>query len=279
MMTRLDQERFAFVGGGNVAQALIGGLISRGSLHPTSLQVVEPAEETRRKLVNEFRVWAQSTPSETLSQASIVVLAVKPQIMREVCAQIRPFLGDSLIVSVAAGVRASDLAQWLGARRIVRTMPNTPALVGAGFTGLAALPGVSDADRELADHLLRAVGETLWVDDEAMLDPITALSGSGPGYVFYFMEAMQAAAMQLGFGEEEAHRLTVATFSGAAKLAAASSDSARVLREKVTSPNGTTFAAVTCMNQHQVSQGIMQGIEAAAARSRELGHELGQALR
>jgi len=264
------------VGGGNVAQALIGGLITRGMLHPTSLQVIEPNEETRRKLVDDYRVWAQSAPSETLSQASIVVLAVKPQIIRQVCAQIKPYLGNSVIVSVAAGVRASDLALWLGTRRIVRTMPNTPALVGAGFTGLAALPEVSNEDRELADNLLRATGETLWVSNESMLDGITALSGSGPGYVFYFMEAMQTAARELGFSEEEARRLSTATFYGAAKLAASSTDSAKTLREKVTSPNGTTFAAITRMNQANVAQGIVQGIHAAAARSTELGEELGK---
>jgi pyrroline-5-carboxylate reductase len=276
MDTLLTQGKIAFIGGGNLAQALIGGLLERAHLSPDQLLVVEPAEAVQQKLLQAFHVRAEPTVSDKLKQASVVILAVKPQIMHEVCSQLRPYLEDALIVSVAAGIRAVDLARWLGTQRVVRTMPNTPALVGAGMTGLAALAPVSADDRALAQQLLQAVGDTLWVAQESQLDAVTAVSGSGPAYVFYAMEAMQTAARELGFSEEEARRLSTATFYGAAKLAASSTDSAKTLREKVTSPNGTTFAAITRMNQANVAQGIVHGIHAAATRSTELGEELGK---
>jgi pyrroline-5-carboxylate reductase len=276
MNTSLNQKNIAFIGGGNLAQALIGGLLERAHFPRHQLQVVEPAEPVQQKLLQAFQLRAEPTVSDKLKQASVVILAVKPQIMHEVCIQLRPYVADSLIISVAAGIRATDLARWLGTGRIVRTMPNTPALVGAGMTGLAALPAANADDRALAEQLLQAVGDTLWVSQESQLDAVTAVSGSGPAYVFYAMEAMQTAARELGFSEEEARRLSTATFYGAAKLAASSTDSAKTLREKVTSPNGTTFAAITRMNQANVAQGIVQGIHAAAARSTELGEELGK---
>jgi pyrroline-5-carboxylate reductase len=276
MNTPLHFKNITFIGGGNLAQALIGGLLERADFPRHQLQVVEPAQPVQQKLLQAFQLQAESTVSDKLEQADVIILAVKPQIMHEVCLQLRPYVGEALIVSVAAGIRATDLARWLGTQRIVRTMPNTPALVGAGMTGLAALPAVNADDRALAEQLLQAVGDTLWVAQESQLDAVTAVSGSGPAYVFYAMEAMQTAARELGFSEEEARRLSTATFYGAAKLAASSTDSAQTLREKVTSPNGTTFAAISRMNEANVAQGIVQGIHAAAARSTELGEELGK---
>ncbi len=272
----LNEKNIAFIGGGNLAQALIGGLLERAHFPAAQLQVIEPAEPVRDRLRETFQLQAQASASAQLRQADVLVLAVKPQILRQVCVELRPYLGSALVISVAAGVRAADLARWLGTQRIVRTMPNTPALVGAGMTGLAALPTVSADDRALAEALLQAVGDTLWVQQESQLDAVTAISGSGPAYVFYAIEAMETAARQLGFSAQEAHRLSTATFYGASKLAATSPDSATTLREKVTSPNGTTFAALTRMNEANVAQGIVAGIHAAAARSAELGEELGK---
>lgn len=265
----------AFVGCGNMAQALMGGLLA-GGWPKQQLAVVEPYAQTRQDLARKFSISAHADAAIALNGADVVVLAVKPQVMKEVCESIKPQLPDALVISVAAGIRASDLARWLGTQRIVRTMPNMPALVHAGITGLAALPGAGTADRALADRILKAVGTTLWVDDESMLDGVTALSGSGPAYVFHFIEALQEAAAQLGFTSEQARELAIATFTGASKLAAQSSESAATLRERVTSKGGTTYAALTRMAEGGVKDNIIAGVLAAAARGKAMGDEFGK---
>jgi pyrroline-5-carboxylate reductase len=203
------------------------------------------------------------------------VLAVKPQQLREVCAKVAPVLGTQLIVSIAAGIRAQDIARWLGTKNIVRCMPNTPALIQSGVTGLYALPEVSTAHKEVAEKILNAVGSSVWLQDEVMLDGVTAISGSGPAYVFYFIEAMQQAARELGFNDAAAKRLVIDTFLGAAKLADASADDVAVLRARVTSKNGTTERALLSMEKNEVKSHIIAAVHAAAIRSKEMGDELG----
>lgn len=268
--------QITFIGGGNMAQALIGGLVSDGT-PASALRVVEPAEGQRAVLRDRFGVDSGEHSQSLVPGSEVVVLAVKPQQMREVCMTLAPVLSGQLVVSIAAGIRAADIARWLGGhRRIVRCMPNTPALIGAGITGLYAMPGVSPADREIAEDLLGAVGQTLWVQEESMLDAVTAISGSGPAYVFHFMEAMHDAALGMGFDDEQARALTLATFSGAARLAADSPEPASVLRERVTSKGGTTAAALAVMAERAVGRHIADALAAARARSVELGDELGR---
>lgn len=265
-----------FIGGGNMAQALIGGLLADGEA-PDSVTVVEPLEPQRALLTERFGVRCSARPADLVPGSEVVVLAVKPQQMRTVCTELAPLLDGQLVISIAAGLRANDLSRWLGGHaRLVRCMPNTPALIGAGLTGLCAMPGLADADRETADTLLASVGQTLWVEDEAMLDAITAISGSGPAYVFYFMEAMHTAALGMGFDDEQARQLTLATFGGAARLAADSPEPASVLRERVTSKGGTTAAALEVMRARAVDRHIVEALAAARTRSETLGDELGQ---
>lgn len=263
-----------FIGGGNMATALIGGLLGKG-FSAAQIMVVEINADNRARLHRDFSVHAFENISEGIAGSQIIVFAVKPQQLRTVALQLAPLLSGQLLISIAAGIRAADLARWLGTQNVVRAMPNTPALIQSGMTGLYALPAVSEAQREQAQGILAAVGETLWVPDEAMLDAVTAVSGSGPAYVFYFIEAMQQAAHELGFDSESARRLSIATFLGAVKLADASGDDVGVLRTRVTSKNGTTERALHSMEAHQVKQHIIEAVHAAAARSREMGDELG----
>lgn len=264
--------KIAFVGGGNMAAALIGGLAQAGGGH--DIEVLEIDAGRGRELQARFGVQAHGAAGAWLGPAEIVVLAVKPQQMRAAVDAIRPHLARPLVLSIAAGVRASTLARWLGSDVVVRTMPNTPALIGAGITGAAALPGVSAAQRAAAELVLRAVGEVVWFDDESMLDPVTAVSGSGPAYVFFFIEAMQQAAREMGLTEAQSRSLSVQTFLGAARLAAASDEPAAVLRERVTSKGGTTAAALQCFEADRVKTAIVRALHAANARARELGDEL-----
>lgn len=262
----------AFIGGGNMAAALIGGMRRAGEAH--SVAVLEIDAERGRQLGAQHDVTVHATAGPWLGENDVVVLAVKPQQMRSAADAIRPFIARPLVLSIAAGVRASTLARWLGTDVIVRTMPNTPALIGAGVTGAAALGGVSAEQRATADRVLRAVGEVVWFDDESMLDPVTAVSGSGPAYVFFFIEAMQQAARDMGLDETQARRLAVDTFLGAARLAAASPEPASVLRERVTSKGGTTAAALASFEADNVKAAIVRALQAANARARELGDEL-----
>jgi pyrroline-5-carboxylate reductase len=205
-----------------------------------------------------------------------VVWAVKPQTFKEAAAQAQPFLGDTLHLSVAAGITSDSISAWLGTSRTVRAMPNTPALVGLGMTGLFARPGVSDAERALVETVVKTTGDLVWVEAEAQLDAVTALSGSGPAYVFYFLEAMRDAGAQMGLPPEVAQRLAVGTFIGAATLAQRSSEPLQTLRERVTSKGGTTYAAITSMDAAGVKAKFEDALFAAQKRADELGREFGK---
>ena len=267
--------KIAFIGGGNMAGALIGGLLRAGRA-AADLVVVEVDPARCAQLRREFDVGATTAPDESLRAAGAVVLAVKPQFMREACAAARPHLASPLVVSVAAGTRSADIARWLGQQAIVRTMPNTPALISRGIAAMAATTQVSAAQREIAESILRAVGEVVWFDDEALLDAVTAVSGSGPAYVFYFIEALARAGAELGLTAAQARTLAVATFVGAAHLAAESAEPLETLRQRVTSKGGTTAAALAWMESNAVAARIVEAVHAAHRRAGELGEEYGR---
>ena len=266
--------RIAFIGGGNMASAIIGGLIRQG-LPATQVMVVEPFEATRVLLKSQHGVQAHPTPGPFLADADLIVWAVKPQSFREAAAPVAPFAGRALQLSVMAGIRAADIAAASGSARIVRCMPNTPALVGRGMTGLFDASG-APADRQLAETVIRTTGDVLWVEREELLDAVTALSGSGPAYVFYFLEAMQQAGVELGLTPEQARALAVGTFAGGAHLAAQSAEPLATLRERVTSKGGTTHAALTALEQAGVKAAFVKAMHAACVRAAELGDEFGR---
>ncbi len=266
--------KICFIGGGNMATALIGGLLGQG-FAAESIRVVEIYAESRAKLQQQYSVVAVESLADGIAGSDIIVLAVKPQQLRDVAQQLAPLLQGQMLLSIAAGIRAQDLARWSGTQTIVRAMPNTPALIQSGMTGLFALPDVSAAQREQAQHILSAVGETLWLTEEVQLDAVTAISGSGPAYVFYLIEALQNAAVQLGLDDAAARQLSLATFLGASKLASSSTEEVAVLRARVTSKNGTTERALLSLAHNQVADLIAQAALAAADRSREMGDELG----
>ena len=263
-----------FIGGGNMATALIGGLLGRG-FSAQQISVVEINADNCTKLQRDFSVRTFDNIGEGVAGSQVIVFAVKPQQMQEVAQQLAPLLREQLLISIAAGIRAEDLARWCNSQKIVRAMPNTPALILSGMTGLFALPEVSVMQREQAQGILAAVGETLWLKDESMMDAVTAISGSGPAYVYYFIEALQQAAREMGFNAEDARRLSQVTFLGASKLAASSNEDVSVLRARVTSKNGTTERALLSLAANQVAKHIVQAARAAQARSREMGVELG----
>jgi pyrroline-5-carboxylate reductase len=268
--------KITFIGGGNMAAALIAGLVKSTGVG-AAIHVVDRNPEALARLAQQYGVGTASAIDAQVEDSKVVVLAVKPQQMREVAAALAPHLRHQLVLSIAAGIRSVDLARWLnGYQAIVRTMPNTPALIGMGVTGLAAQPGVSEVQRGQADAVMRAVGKTVWLGDEAQIDPVTAVSGSGPAYVFFFLEAMQEAARQMGLNEEQGRELALATFTGAAQLAAQSDEPVETLRQRVTSKGGTTHAAISSMEAAGVKEAIVAAMLAAAARGRELGEELGQ---
>lgn len=271
-----NDMKIAFIGGGNMAQALIGGLAGKLTA-ASNIHVVDVVPDTLATLAQRFGVTTAAAPSEVLASADVIVLAVKPQQMRDVVANLKPYVKSQLLLSIAAGIRAADLSRWLGGHQaIVRTMPNTPALVGKGITGAVAMAGVSEAQKQTADAILRAVGDTVWIDDEAQIDAVTALSGSGPAYVFYFIEAMQQAAVELGLSADQGRRLAQATFAGAAELAIRSDEPVSLLRERVTSKGGTTYAALTSMEGSGVKAALVKALHAAADRGKELGEEFGK---
>ena len=265
-----------FIGGGNMATALIGGLLGQG-FTAGQISVVEINAENRSRLIRDFAVRVVDSIKEGMKGSQAIVLAVKPQQLHEVIQELAHGLSGQLLISIAAGIRAVDIARWAGTETIVRAMPNTPALIRCGMTGLYALPSVDAAQREQAQSILSAVGEVIWLDDEAMMDAVTAISGSGPAYVFYMMEALEEAAVALGFDDEDARKLSMATFLGAGKLADGSQESVSVLRTRVTSKNGTTERALMSLEANLVKQHIIEAAKAAAERSRELGDELGRA--
>lgn len=253
-----------------MASALIGGL-RRAGRAADSIVVVEPFEAQRAKLAADFGVQAQPAADARLAGAGMVVWAVKPQLFAEAAAPCAAFVRDALHVSVMAGVRCDTIAQTAGAARIVRTMPNTPALIGRGIAALFARAEVSAAERAAVEALFAPTGSSLWVEREADLDAVTALSGSGPAYVFFFLEAMIEAGVQMGLSADQSRRLAQETFAGAAALAMQSEETPETLRSRVTSKGGTTHAAITSMEADGVKPAFVKALLAAAARARELG--------
>ena len=266
----------AFIGGGNMASAIIGGLLRQGQAADT-MRVVEIDAGARGKIARQFGVSTHERIDAEAVVADCIMLAIKPQNMRDAATALRPYLKTQLVISIAAGIRGGDLARWLGGyARIVRVMPNTPALVGAGVSGIYAMPGATSEDGARAEAILSAVGTTLRVEREEQLDAVTAVSGSGPAYVFYFIEALQQAALDLGLAPEAARRLALDTFAGAIKLATTSTDDVATLRARVTSKGGTTAAALASMQEAALLEIIVRAVKAADARSREMGDELGK---
>jgi pyrroline-5-carboxylate reductase len=274
----MTDSRLAFIGGGNMARSLIGGLIADG-WDPGRIRVADPDPQQTDRLAQRFSVTTTQDNHTALEQADAVVLAVKPQVIKPVVTELTAAIAAQrpLIISIAAGIRATALRGWLGKdTAIVRTMPNTPALVQSGATALFANPAVSEEQRNLAESVLRAVGLTLWVDDEDLMDAVTALSGSGPAYFFLFMEALQDAGTDLGLPVETARLLTLQTAFGAAKMALESTEDAATLRQRVTSPGGTTERALDYLRQHGFEETVLGALRAAAERSRALAAEFGE---
>ena len=266
--------RLAFVGGGNMASAILGGLIAAG--HPRDrVVVVEPHAPQADVVREKFGVRVEAGGGAVLAGSDVVVWAVKPQVFGEAAAPCAPFVGAALHLSVMAGIRSDAIARATGARRIVRAMPNTPALIGQGIAGLFARDAVTADDRAAIERVLAPTGETLWVAQESDLDAVTALSGSGPAYVFFFLEAMMQAAADMGLSAEQGRRLAQSTFRGATSLAIDSDESPATLRGQVTSKGGTTDAAIAAMEAAGVRPAIVAALRAAQARARELGDEFG----
>lgn len=269
------QSSMTFIGGGNMATAIIAGLTASG-VAGSRIEVADPSAEARDRLAGRFGL----SLVEDLGEAKlhdVIVLAVKPQQLPAVAASLAPRLHDQLVLSIAAGVRVADLVRWLGGYgAIVRTMPNTPAMVGAGITGLYAAPAVHAAGRSTAEGIMRAVGGVVWVKEESLLDAVTAVSGSGPAYVFYFIEALEAAALEVGLAPDAARTLALQTFLGASRLALESGEEPARLRAQVTSKGGTTEQGIASLEAGQVKAAIAAAVKAAHARSIQLGEELGR---
>ena len=270
-------RKLAFIGGGNMAAALIGGLTKRG-LPSDRMVVADPSHEQLQRLVRDFAVTTAADNASAAKGAEVVILAVKPQQMRAVASGLAPHLTDAapLLISVAAGIPHAALARWFGPRiPVIRTMPNRPALNGFGATGLFAPPSVGAANRALAEMIMGAVSATVWVEHESQMDTVTALSGSGPAYFFLFMEALEAAAHERGLPNEIAHQLTLETAFGAAQMARSSRESLATLREQVTSKGGTTAAALAVLDAAGLRAIVAHAVAAADRRSAELAAEFG----
>ncbi|MEE4376685.1 MAG: pyrroline-5-carboxylate reductase [Candidatus Competibacteraceae bacterium] len=267
----------AFIGGGNMARSLIGGLLADGC-DPDTLWVADPSEPQRELLRSHFKVHVTADTGEAASQASVVVLAVKPQTVQAVAAPLAPIVRNTnpLVLSIAAGVRLADIRRWLGGHdALVRAMPNTPALVRSGASALYASAATSTEQRQLAESILRAVGLTVWVDQETLLDSVTALSGSGPAYFFMVMESLEKAGISLGLTPTQARLLTLQTAFGATKMALESAEDVATLRARVTSPGGTTERAIAVLQAGELDTLFDKALQAAHERARELGDWLG----
>ena len=274
-MSQTSSPRIAFIGGGNMASAIIGGLIGNG-LPASQITVVEPFEAARDALKAKFGIDALPTASAALAGHDLVVWATKPQTFKDAAAATAAHTAHALHLSVAAGIPTDSIAQWLGTGRIVRAMPNTPALVGKGMTGLFARAEVDAAGQALVERVIGTTGQLVWVDAEDKLDAVTALSGSGPAYVFLFLEAMTQAGVDMGLTAEQSYQLAIATFQGASELAARSDEPAATLRERVTSKGGTTYSAITHMQQAELPQHFIAALRKAEARAKELAAEFGK---
>ena len=272
-----DGPRIAFAGGGNMAASLVGGLVA-GGWPPARIRVAEPDAGRRGELHARFGLEPFATNRDAVAGVEVVVLAVKPQVLHEVCVEVADLVQTErpLVVSIAAGVREPDVRRWLGGdAAVVRAMPNTPALLGCGATGLYANPAVSAGQRDLAESVLRSVGVTRWVDDESAMDAVTAVSGSGPAYFFLFMEALTRAAEDAGLDAESARLLVLETAFGAAKMALESAEDVATLRRRVTSPGGTTERALAALEQAGLREAVRAAVGAARDRAGELGDQLG----
>jgi pyrroline-5-carboxylate reductase len=265
--------KISFIGGGNMARAIIGGLKNNG-FDMTAITVIEPDAQKRDELVSEFNVCVSGNCAE-INNTNVIVLAVKPQQLQKVCSQLAPILNTQLIISIAAGVRINDISRWLNHyKAIVRVMPNTPAQIQQGVSALYAIAKVSQLQRDQASTILAAVGTTLWLDDEGKMDAVTAISGSGPAYVFYLIEALQEAAIDLGLRPDEAQALALHTFAGASQLAVQSKIDIKSLRAQVTSKGGTTEQGILTLETANIKGTIMAAAKAAADKSRALGDDL-----
>ena len=260
-----------FIGGGNMADALIGGLLKSG-IDANQVRAVEVDGAARRRLSDKYRIECAAEARGTIRAGEVVVFAVKPQQMKEAARFAGVKDNANLVISIAAGITLASLSRWLGGHaRLVRAMPNTPALIGAGVTGLCAPAGVSEAEKKQAETILGAVGATVWIPDESLMDAVTAVSGSGPAYVFWFIEQLAAAAESLGLSTETSRKLALETVLGSAKLAAQSTDSPATLRERVTSKGGTTEAALKAFEDQKLAERFLRAVEAARDRGAELG--------
>ncbi|MNE04750.1 Pyrroline-5-carboxylate reductase [compost metagenome] len=272
----MSKTRIAFIGAGNMAASLIGGLRAQG-LEASQIRASDPGAEQRAKVSAEHGIELFADNAQAIEGADVVVLAVKPQAMKAVCEALRPSLTpEQLVVSIAAGITCASMNNWLGAQPIVRCMPNTPALLRQGVSGLYATAQVSPAQRQQAEQLLSAVGIALWLDEEQQLDAVTAVSGSGPAYFFLLIEAMTAAGEKLGLPHETAARLTLQTALGAAHMAVSSDVDAAELRRRVTSPAGTTEAAIKSFQAGGFEALVEKALGAAAHRSAEMAEQLGK---
>ena len=272
----MSTPRIAFIGAGNMAASLIGGLLAQG-LPASAIRASDRGAEQREKIATEHGIDVVASNAHACQDADVVVLAVKPQVMKDVCLDLAPHLHDGqLIVSIAAGITSASLENWLGPRAIVRCMPNTPSLLRLGASGLYANARVSAEQRQQAEQLLTAVGLALWLDEEKLIDAVTAVSGSGPAYFFLLVEAMTAAGEKLGLPRATAAQLTAQTALGAARMVQDSDVDAAELRRRVTSPAGTTEAAIKTFQAGGFEALVEQALKAADLRSAELAEQLGQ---
>ena len=273
----MARQKIVFIGGGNMARSLVGGLVADG--HPAaSIRVTDPTPEQRQALADRFGIETAADNAEAVADADVVVLAVKPQVMREVATALGPALAQRrpLVVSIAAGIRERDLRRWLGYEGpIVRCMPNTPSLLQSGITALYPNEHADEAQRDSAESILRAVGTVIWLDDESLMDTVTAVSGGGPAYFFLFIESLEAAAVARGLAEDKARLLAIETALGAARMALESADDPATLRANVTSRGGTTAEALGVFEREGLRDMVDRAIGAAAGRAAELGDQLG----
>jgi pyrroline-5-carboxylate reductase len=266
--------RICFLGGGNMASALVGGLVAKG-FPAASLSVIEISDAARER-IGAHGVRVGTAPDASTDKAEALVVAVKPQDARAALGSVAASVRNKLVISIAAGIRIASLSRWLGGhRRIVRCMPNTPALIGAGITGLFAGPDASESDRKTAETVLSAVGEVVWVPEERLLDEVTAVSASGPAYVFWLIEQLAAFAEERGIARQDAMRLAMHCVLGSAKLAAQSGEPPAQLRRNVTSKGGTTEAALKVFEAEQLAARFAKALAAATQRGAEMGDELG----
>jgi pyrroline-5-carboxylate reductase len=272
------KQRIAFIGGGNMGRALIGGLIARGT-DPAQIVVADPYAPTLESLQSQYNVHTAASNSDAVRDADVVLLAVKPQELRNVVSALQEQIVRSrpLLISIAAGILGADIQRWAGGLPVVRCMPNRPAMQGCGVTALYANDQVDEANRTLAEQILAAVGATLWVERESDMDTVTAISGSGPAYFFLLIEMLEAAGQSLGLSPEVARKLAVETAYGSGFMAHESSESPATLREQVTSKGGTTEAALKHLEANNVRAIFSQAVAAAAQRSAQLAKELGSA--